>query len=117
MSNTLGANLIRIPGWYPSDAKDRRKDAPPDRPESSSRIGTSYVWSIREFRIDQLEVTDIKKYQGHFFNPVAVRAIIDITSSSLVKFFILEEHVEDLKWTVEKARGSNILLGSPFRYI
>jgi hypothetical protein len=102
----------RIPGWYLEDsARDRRKDAAPQEVADRIRLGDTYVHSIQRHRLHDLEVTQVKKFAGKFFNPVAVRGIIDL-EQGLTKFYVEEKDVRELESLISLSRGSDVLIGS-----
>jgi hypothetical protein len=65
--------------------------------ENSITLDNSFVFTIREFELEDLEISDIEKIQGSIFNPTWVRAIFMRTSQDPTPFFIKEEDVEKLQ--------------------
>jgi hypothetical protein len=108
---------VRVPGWYPQDiSKDRRKDVVGEGLLDNIRLGSKYIWSIRDFMPFNLEVTNELRYAGGFFTPIVTYGVIDLSERSLNMFFVAEETAKELSLLVEHFTAGDIILGSSKRF-
>jgi hypothetical protein len=75
-------------------------------------LGKHYVHSVRRFELYDIEITEVKKYAGHYFNPTLVRGVVDLSNNSLTKFYIAESDVPELEALIRSGgRKDDYLVG------
>jgi hypothetical protein len=65
--------------------------------ENSFTLDNSFVFTVREFDLQKLFISEIKKVKGSIFNPIWVRAIFIIDSIDPTPFFVEEKYIGSLQ--------------------
>lgn len=78
---------------YIPDCDDGRKVYEPDK----INLGKNFRLAIKEYNLESLEITNIRKYAGSMFNPIWVIGVFDVSNKDPTPFFIKETIVESLK--------------------
>jgi len=88
----MSIQTVNLKGWYCIQNKNETY------PDLSRGILDDQVFklSIRSFEVKNLEILEIEKIQNSYFNPVYVRAVIDL-KGSLIPFFIERQKVKQLQ--------------------
>jgi hypothetical protein len=105
---------IRIFGWYynPVKVKDSDGKRMVEKPLVFDKImldKEQFIYSCREFEIENLQIIPMRRYVGNLLNMKEVQAVVEV-KGSLNPFFIERQKAEQLAILISKYTSSTIRL-------